>query len=578
MDVSFETLGLQPQLLQAINTLGYVTPSPIQMAAIPLLLNGNDVIGQAQTGTGKTAAFGLPMLQTLRSDGKHVQALVITPTRELAIQVTEALTQMAANTPLRLVTVYGGQSYLIQKRALERGVDVVVGTPGRLLDLIRQKVLNLSSVHYMVVDEADEMLEMGFIDDVETIFSELSEDRQTALFSATMPNAVRQLAKKYLKDPQQITIDPEKKTVSEIEQRFYRVREDQKLAALTRILEMEDVKCALIFTRTKARAQELADEMNRTGFPAESLHGDLNQARREMVLNRFRTNLVTLLVATDVAARGLDIDDVSHVFNYDLPQDSEDYVHRIGRTGRAGRKGVSVTFFIPREFYQVKQIESYTHQPITETTLPTREDVIHKRDERFIARLYAEFLTGKYTHEREMVQQLLQADVDLMDIAAAAVKLARANEQPLSLSEIVQPTLEKRSYSTSTRGKTNRNDGDRSRSDGDRGRSDRHSKTRGDDTGSYAPQGTWMERPREEGMVRLRMNLGKMHGIRPGDVVGAIAGETGIPGKAIGAIEIRDRHTLVDVAEKHVKKVLKASSGQYQLRGKPILLTLENQS
>ncbi len=401
MESTFEMLGLRPQLLQAINQLGFQTPSAIQMAAIPLLTNGSDVIGQAQTGTGKTAAFGLPMLQTLDFNGKQIKALVLTPTRELAIQVTDALSAMAAEMPVKLLAIYGGQSYLIQKRALERGVDIAVGTPGRILDLIRQKVLKLNEVRFMVVDEADEMLEMGFIDDVQTILAELPEQHQTALFSATMPNVIRQMAKKYMVEPEQISIDPEKRTVSEIEQRFYRIREDQKLASLTRLLEMEEVKCALIFTRTKARAQELADEMNRIGFPAESLHGDLNQSRRESVLNRFRTNQVKLLVATDVAARGLDIDDVSHVFNYDLPQDSEDYVHRIGRTGRAGRTGISVTFFVNREIHLVKQIESFTHQHITESKLPSREDVINKRDERFVAKLYEEFVTGKYDHERK---------------------------------------------------------------------------------------------------------------------------------------------------------------------------------
>ncbi len=568
MDFSFESLGLRPQLLQAINTLGYQQPSSIQMAAIPLLLNGNDVIGQAQTGTGKTAAFGLPMLQTLHCDGKHIQALVLAPTRELAIQVTEAITQMASNSPVRLLAVYGGQSYTIQKRALERGVDVVVGTPGRMLDLIRQKVLDLSHVRYMVVDEADEMLEMGFIDDVETILAELPAERQTALFSATMPNVIRQLSKKYLKDAQQVSIDPEKKTVAEIEQRFYRIREDQKLAALTRLLEMEDVKCALIFTRTKARAQELADEMNRVGFPAESLHGDLNQARRESVLNRFRNNQVTLLVATDVAARGLDIDDVSHVFNYDLPQDAEDYVHRIGRTGRAGRTGISVTFFINREMYQVKQIENYTNQHITENRLPSREDVINKRDERFVARLYEQFLSGRVDHERQLVSELVRADVDLMDIAAAAIKLARANEQALSLAEIHQPTSDYKVTGTSSKKPA--------RAERDRPRGERTGKTRRESSGEFSQQSTWMGKPREQGMVRLRMNLGKQHGIKPGDVVGAIASETGIPGKSIGAIDIREKHTLVDVAEQHVKKVLKASSGQYQLRGKAITLTLDN--
>lgn len=561
MSLSFEDLGLQAELLEAIHTLGYLQPSPIQSAAIPILLSGQDMIGQAQTGTGKTAAFGLPMLQNLDYDGHTVQSLVLAPTRELAIQVTEAVTRMTGSMHVKLVTIYGGQSYTIQKRALERGVDIVVATPGRLLDLLRQKALDLSQVHYMIIDEADEMLAMGFIEDVETILVELPKERQTALFSATMPNAVRQLARKYLNNPQQVSIEPEKRTVDEIEQRFYRLRDDQKLAALTRLLEMEEVKSALIFTRTKARAQELADEMNRFGYPAESLHGDLNQARRELVMNRFRNNQISLLVATDVAARGLDIDDVSHVVNYDIPQDAEDYVHRIGRTGRAGRKGIAITFFVPREFSTVHQIEGYTRQQIVESPLPTREEVLQKRDERFVAKIYEQLLQGRIDRERGLVSQLVQADVDLMDVAAAAIKLARSNEQPLSLVEVQQPAA------ASPLGKSRR-----TASHGEA----RHTPT-ADGRKAFKPQSAWMQKPQEEGMVRLRMNLGKQHGIRPGDVVGAIAGETGIPGKAIGAIDIRDRHTLVDVSEQHVKKVLKASAGQYQLRGKTITLTLEHQ-
>lgn len=556
---NFEDLNLVPDLLKTVNQMGYEQPSPIQEAAIPVLITGKDVIGQAQTGTGKTAAFALPMIQKLESHQKSVRALILAPTRELAIQVTEAASRMAENTDLRFLTIYGGQSYQIQTRALSRGVDVVVGTPGRLLDLIRQKYLDLSQVQYLVIDEADEMLEMGFIEDVETILAETPTERQIALFSATMPDAIRKLAKQYLKEPETITVNPERRTVAEIEQRFYRVREDQKLGSLTRLVEMEDIKCALIFTRTKARAQELADEMNRRGYPAESLHGDLNQARREAVLTRFRQNHITLLVATDVAARGLDIDDVSHVFNYDVPQDSEDYIHRIGRTGRAGRKGISITFFTPRETRLLNQIEGYTRQRIVETSLPTREDVLARRDERFLVKLYDQMVRGKDQRERAMITQLLESDIDLVDLAAAAMKMARAGELSYSVEDIVQPKKEQKSRRTMTEKESPAKRGSGRRSAGE--------------NGTYIPQGTWTS-TQEDGMVRLKMNLGGTHGIRPGDVVGAIAGEVGIPGKAIGAIQIQDRFTLVDVAEKHVKRVLQASTGKYSLRGKPVTLTI----
>ncbi len=315
----FELLGLQPQFVQAVEKLGYTQPTPIQLAAIPALLAGRNVLGQAQTGTGKTAAFALPLLQMIEPGKGIVQALVLAPTRELAVQVCEAIRSMAQNTAAHVLAVYGGQAYSLQTRQLKRGVDVVVGTPGRLLDLIRKGLLDLSQVRCLVLDEADEMLEMGFIEDVETILAQVTGERQVALFSATLPGPIRKLADRYLSDPHLITINPTHITVAETEQRYCRVREDNKLEALIRLLEVEDVTSALIFTRTKARAQEICDALIRRGYPAEALHGDLSQDRREAVLNRFRQHTATLLVATDVAARGLDIENVSHVFQLRRP-------------------------------------------------------------------------------------------------------------------------------------------------------------------------------------------------------------------------------------------------------------------
>ncbi|HPS41655.1 MAG TPA: DEAD/DEAH box helicase [Anaerolineaceae bacterium] len=339
----FDDLGLQPEYLEAVERLGYTQPTPIQVETIPALLQGRDVVAQSQTGTGKTAAFMLPILQRLEPGMGSVQALVLAPTRELAKQVADATEGFARETRVRVLAVYGGQSYEVQFKALKRGVDIVVGTPGRLLDLIHQGKLDLSHVRTLVLDEADEMLEMGFIEDVELILNEMPDEKQIALFSATLPEPIRKLASKYLDHPEKISVSPNQLTVAETEQMFCRVREETKLAALAALLETEEVSSALIFARTKARAQDLADELLRRGFSADSLHGDLNQSRRELVLNRFRKGTVTLLVATDVAARGLDISDVSHVFNYDMPADAEDYVHRIGRTGRAGKKGVAIT-------------------------------------------------------------------------------------------------------------------------------------------------------------------------------------------------------------------------------------------
>ena len=563
MALSFEELGLQPQFTQAVREMGFESPTPIQEAAIPALLEGRSVIGQAQTGTGKTAAFVLPLLHKVESGKLRApQALILAPTRELAIQVTEAAKQMAQETPLRLMTVYGGQAYSIQLRQIDRGVDVVVGTPGRMLDLIKKKLLDLSHVKYMVLDEADEMLEMGFIEDVETIFKAIPADRQTALFSAPLPDAIRKLAAKYINDPLQVSVITGQRTVAETTQQFLRVRDENKQAVLLRILEAEEVKSALVFTRTKARAQELSDELNRLGYPAGALHGDLDQSKREWVMDRFRRKVINLLVATDVAARGLDIDDVSHVFNYDMPEDTEDYIHRIGRTGRAGKKGNAITFIHSRERGRLSQIEGYVKQKISEYTLPTREEMLQKRDERFAEKLTAEMSDGKLKREIALVTKMSEFGFNPMEIAAAAIKLARSGEATVPTVDLTEPA-------PITRSQTGRGDRRDSR-DGrfNRGNTDRAGNNAG---------GFHSGRPRkapEAGMVRFRMNLGNQHGIRPGDVVGAIASEVGISGKSIGAIDIQTDCTFVDVAEQHARQVLQKSGGKYSLRGKTVVLKL----
>lgn len=555
MIYSFSELGLEEEYLQAVEKLGYTQPTPIQVETIPLMLGGKDVLAQSQTGTGKTAAFMLPILQRLGQGNGTPRALVLAPTRELAKQVADATEGFARVSGSKVLAVYGGQSYEIQIRGLKRGVDILVGTPGRLLDFIKQGRLDLSQVEILVLDEADEMLEMGFIDDVEMIFKELAETRQMALFSATLPVQIQKLASKYLNDPVKVSINPKQVTVAETEQRFYRVREETKLAALSCLLETDEVSSALIFTRTKARAQDLADELMRRGFSADSLHGDLNQSRRELVLNRFRKATVTILVATDVAARGLDINDVSHVFNYDMPQDAEDYVHRIGRTGRAGKKGIAITLLTPRERSRMNQIMSYTRQPVAETQLPGVAEVQQKRDERLIEQVTGQMLAGINHTEKQLLEKLRQSGFNSDEVAVGLMRLLRANNAEIPVKELMQATNTS-DWTTQSNGKKNGSQG-----------AGKSRKTTGRDKADALV---------EPGMVRLWMNLGNRSGLRPGDIVGAIAGETGIPGKAIGEINIQSNYSLVDVMEQHVKSVLKHSKRTYRIKGKPVQIRLDD--
>ena len=538
MHNAFEKFGLQSHLLKAITQLEYGQPTPIQDQAIPVLLEGKNVFGQAQTGTGKTAAFALPILHGLQPGMRKIQALVLVPTRELAIQVADAFHLLSGEEPVRILAVYGGQSYTIQIKQLKRGVDIVVGTPGRIIDLIHQGELDFSQVHTLILDEADRMLEMGFVEDVETILAEIPAERQMAMFSATMPKAIRVLAEKHMHDMVEIRVSPRQLTVDEIEQRYYILREENKKAALLRILEMEDISSALIFTRTKVRAQELSDTLIPLGFHVDALHGDLSQAQRESSLKHLRDGVTNLLIATDVAARGLDIENVSHVINYDVPANAEDYVHRIGRTGRAGRTGIALSFVSPGERSRFLQFENYTHRPVQVANLPTPEEILARRDEKFLQRLTEQLGKEKISTERSIIASLEETSFDIMEIAAAAIQLARQQEQAIPILPFAEHTDSRKKSVKLSRQKSDRR------------------LTRQD-----------------SGMVRLRMNLGNKHGIRPGDVVGAIASEVGIPGRAIGEIQILKDHTFVDVAEKHAKAVLKASSGKYALRGKPVTLT-----
>lgn len=542
MTTDFASLNLREELVQAITGLGYAEPTPIQSAIIPIMLTGADVIGQAQTGTGKTAAFALPILQNFTPQ-RYVQALVLAPTRELALQVADSMTEYGKHLDVRVLAVYGGQPYGPQISRLNRGVDVVVGTPGRLLDLIERNALNIKHVRILVLDEADEMLNMGFMEDVEKILAETPTERQTALFSATMPPRIRSLANRFMRDPQHVNIKRDTLTLASTEQRYYLVHEADKTNALTRLFEIEPIKSALIFARTRAETATLANELVVRGIPAEAIHGDLDQNARERVLGRFRANLLKVLVATDVAARGLDIEDISHVFNYHLPDDAEVYVHRIGRTGRAGKTGVAITLLSPREKRRLREVEALTKQPIQKMELPTVSDIHRHRESQVVENLKIWLGRGRYKRELEMVQTLVEEGHDPLNVAAAALKIARADEKQRPIAEVGEVKDDrKRPERESVRGGRQeafgRRDGGGSRRRGD---------------GSH-----------EEGMVRLKLNKGKMHGIRPSDIVGTIAFHANIPGYTIGKIRIEDRHTLVDIPEDLVEQVLK-HNGNYRI-------------
>ena len=548
MTNEFTPLNLHPQLVQTLVDLGYTEPTPIQSALIPVMLTGQDVIGQAQTGTGKTAAFALPILHNLQSDQRHVQCLVLTPTRELAIQVAGAMYEYGSSRQVQVLPVYGGQPYGHQINRLKNGVDIVVGTPGRLLDLIKKKALDLSNTQTVVLDEADEMLSMGFIEDIEAILNETSPSRQTALFSATVPPAIRRLANRYMQDPQAITIQRKQLTVDTTEQRFYLVNHQDKLAALTRIFEVEEITSALIFVRTRIGTGELANELTGRGFPAEALNGDLSQDARERVLRRFRNHQLKVLVATDVAARGLDIDDISHVFNYDLPEDPESYVHRVGRTGRAGKTGIAISLLTPKEQWRLRKIESYTRQKVAQMTLPTVEDIQNLREAKLLEQVTVWLQRGRCRRERELVEKLAEAGHDPMMIAAVALKLARSEEtqRPIEVVSEVQefgPRRDKQERKREARRNGNGNGHGHGRANG----------------------------RQEKGFVRLTFGKGRAHGVRPNDVVSTIAYHANIPGHSIGRIQIENRHTFVDVSDKVVGQVL-AKPGNYRIRKHPVVL------
>ncbi len=513
---TFRELNLPVSLLSALDEVGYETPTPIQAQTIPPLLAGLDVLGRAPTGTGKTAAFALPLLARLDIDRQQVQVMVLTPTRELAIQVAEAFQRYAAHIRgFHVLPIYGGQDYSGQLRQLKRGVHVVVGTPGRVMDHMRRRTLKLDALQTLVLDEADEMLRMGFIDDVEWILERTPEQRHMALFSATMPQEIHRIAQRYLRDPQVIAIKTRTATASTIRQRYWLVSGVHKLDALTRILEVEPFEALLMFVRTKTATSELAERLAARGYAAAALNGDMAQKHREQMIKRLKQGSLDILVATDVAARGLDVDRITHVVNYDIPSDTEGYIHRIGRTGRAGRQGEAITFVAPRERRMLSAIEKATRQKIEPLTLPSTEMVNNKRIADFKQSISDTLAAGEVDFMRSLLEQYRQEHaVPAIDIAAALAKIA-IGDRPW----LLQPD-KKRTVHTAPQRRTERDERERK------------------------PR---TARPPEKGMERFRIAVGSDHDVKPGNIVGAIANEVGLDSQYIGRIDIYPQYALIDL-------------------------------
>ncbi|MFL6674822.1 MAG: DEAD/DEAH box helicase [Massilia sp.] len=520
---TFADLNIPAPIQKALKELGYEAPSPIQAATIPLLMEGRDVLGQAQTGTGKTAAFALPVLSRLDIKQQAPQALVLAPTRELAIQVAEAFQSYAAHLKnFHVLPIYGGQSYGPQLSALRRGVHVVVGTPGRVIDHIQKGSLDLSQLKTLVLDEADEMLRMGFIDDVEQILKQTPEQRQTALFSATMPAPIKRIAKTYLRDPQEVTVAAKTGTAENITQRYWLVAGMQKLDALTRILEAEPFDGMIIFARTKLGTEELASKLQARGFAATAINGDMAQQQRERTIEQLKNGKIDILVATDVAARGLDVERISHVINYDVPSDPESYTHRIGRTGRAGRSGDAILFITPRERGLLKAIERATRQPVSPLTLPTVKAVNDVRIAKFKEQISVTLAEGGLDAFRALIEEYeREQDVPAVDIAAALARLARGDVPFL----LEKPDREAKPASTWE---------------------ERPERAPRAQAPTYARKERVARSP-DEGMGTFRIEVGHAHGVKPGNIVGAIANEAGIDAKHIGRIEIYDDFSTLDL-------------------------------
>lgn len=517
-EITFKDLALSPSTLKAIEEIGYVKPSPIQAEAIPVVLAGKDIIGQAQTGTGKTAAFMLPILEKIDPKNKNVQALVLCPTRELAVQVHEESKKFSRNNrDVHILSIYGGQSYDPQIRALKKGVQIVVGTPGRVMDHMRRGTLKLENLKMLVLDEADEMLNMGFREDIETILQQIPTKHQTLLFSATMAKPIMDIAKTYLTEPEIVKVVKKELTVPKIDQYYYEVNPRKKNEVLSRLLDLYDPELSLVFCNTKRKVDELVEDLKGRGYFAEGLHGDMKQSQRDRVMNGFRNGKTDILVATDVAARGIDVDDVEAVFNYDVPQDDEYYVHRIGRTGRAGRSGRAFTLVVGREIYKLKDIMRYCKTKIKRQPIPSVDDITEIKAEKILEKASSYIDHGNLPEMMDILEEHLDdKEYSALEMAAAFLMM--------ELGEIQNPELRQDDFG---------------------------------DTGA------------EPGMVRLFINIGKKQRVRIGDILGAIAGESGMEGKLVGAIDMFDSYTFVEVPREYASEVIEAMK-HAKIKGKNV--------
>ena len=554
--IRFDELELNDKILKAVKDMGFEAASPIQAKAIPLQMEGKDIIGQAQTGTGKTAAFGIPLLQKVDPKNKKLQAIALCPTRELAIKVAEEIRRLAKYMHgVKVLPIYGGQEIGKQIRSLKDGTQIIIGTPGRVMDHMRRKTVKFDQVHTVILDEADEMLNMGFLEDMETILSQLPEERQTVMFSATMPEAIARIAKNFQKEPETVRVVKKELTVPKVAQYYHEVKPKNKVEVMCRLLDMYAPKLSVVFCNTKRQVDELVEALQGRGYFAEGLHGDLKQAQRDKVMNSFRNGRTEILIATDVAARGIDVDDVEAVFNYDIPQDDEYYVHRIGRTGRAGREGKAFSFVVGKEVYKLRDIQRYCKTKIVPQAVPSLDDITAIRVDKILEEVSHIINTSDLSGLINVLEKkILEEDFTSMDLAAAMLKMAMGEEAEESIEDF-RPARSLDDLDDYGRGKNSRGRGQNGG-----GRRGGREYGRGRDRGN---------------MTRLFVNIGKSQNIRPGDIMGAIAGESGVPGSLIGSIDMFDNYTFVDVPDDCADEVLKAMKN-VRIRGKNVRMEKAN--